>query len=268
MNSFDEIQRALGPIAARPQWSAVSRFPGDGMIPVVNPAAEEVITEIADGTVAEAVAAVEVAYQAQDAWADIGPRSRSEILRRAFDIMIERSEALARLIVVEEVGKFFRSHGARSLTPRSSSVVLRGGRAAGRRDRARPGWDEQDRGPTPADRCLAPHHAMELSGRDGYPQDRAGARRRVLGHPEAGVRDTADRTGNRSYPRRSRRAGRRRKYRPVDPVQRPQFSLVRTTPWYARCRSPGRPRSDASCSSTPPVPSLVRPWNSGAMHRS
>ncbi len=78
MNSFDEIQRALGPIP---------------LGPVVDPATEEVITEVADGTVAEATAAVGVAHQAQDAWAEISPRSRSEILRRAFDLMTERAEA-------------------------------------------------------------------------------------------------------------------------------------------------------------------------------
>jgi succinate-semialdehyde dehydrogenase / glutarate-semialdehyde dehydrogenase len=42
-----------------------------------------------------------VAHQAQDAWAGISPRSRSEILRRAFDLMTERAGGLARLTVLE-----------------------------------------------------------------------------------------------------------------------------------------------------------------------
>jgi len=70
MNNFDEIQRALGPIPLAPVVGG-KPLDGDGVIPVVDPATEEVITEIANGTVAEAVAAVEVAHQAQDAW----PRS-------------------------------------------------------------------------------------------------------------------------------------------------------------------------------------------------
>ena len=43
------------------------------MIPIVDPATEEVISEIAAGTVAEATTAVAVAHQAQDAWAEISP---------------------------------------------------------------------------------------------------------------------------------------------------------------------------------------------------
>ena len=100
MNSFDEVQRALGPIPLGPVVGG-KPLDGDGVIPVVDPATEEVITEVANGTVAEAVTAVGVAHQAQDTWAGISPRSRSEILRRAFELMTERSEALARLIVLE-----------------------------------------------------------------------------------------------------------------------------------------------------------------------
>jgi len=104
MNNFDEIQRALGPIPLGPIVGG-KPLDGDGVIPLVDPATEEVITEIADGTVAEATTAVGVAHQAQDAWAEISPRSRSEILRHAFDLMTDRAEALARLIVLEN-GKY------------------------------------------------------------------------------------------------------------------------------------------------------------------
>ena len=118
MNSFEEIQRALGPIPLGPVVGG-KPLDGDGMISVVDPATEEVITEIADGTVAEALTAVEVAHQAQDAWAEISPRSRSEILRRAFDLMTERAEALARLIVLEN-GKALADARSEVATPRSS----------------------------------------------------------------------------------------------------------------------------------------------------
>src|SRR5687767_4509642 len=98
--SFEEIQRALGPIPLGPVVGG-KPLDGDGVISVVDPATEEVITQIANGTVTEAMTAVGVAHQAQNAWAEISPRSRSEILRRAFDLMTERAEALARLIVLE-----------------------------------------------------------------------------------------------------------------------------------------------------------------------
>lgn len=100
LNSLKEIQLALGPIPLGPVVGG-KPLDGDGVIAVVDPATEEVITEIADGTVAEATAAVEVAQHAQEAWAELSPRSRSEILRRAFDLMTQRAEALARLIVLE-----------------------------------------------------------------------------------------------------------------------------------------------------------------------
>ena len=100
MNTFDEIQRALGPIPLGPVVGG-KPLHGDGVIPVVDPSTEEVIAEVANATVAEATAAVSVAHQAQDTWAEFSPRARSEVLRRAFDLMTERAEALARLIVVE-----------------------------------------------------------------------------------------------------------------------------------------------------------------------
>src|SRR5918997_2524517 len=100
MNSFDDIQRALGPIPLGPVVGG-KPLDGEGVIPVVDPSTEEVIAEVANATVAEATTAVSVAHEAQDTWAEISPRARSEVLRRAFDLMTERAEALARLIVLE-----------------------------------------------------------------------------------------------------------------------------------------------------------------------
>ena len=74
MNSFDEVQRALGPIPLGPVVGG-KPLDGDGVIPVVDPATEEVIAEIANGTVAEATTAVGVAHQAQDTWPRSAPAS-------------------------------------------------------------------------------------------------------------------------------------------------------------------------------------------------
>jgi succinate-semialdehyde dehydrogenase/glutarate-semialdehyde dehydrogenase len=104
---------------------------GDGEIPVVDPATEEVITEIANGTVSEAVATVGVAHQAQDAWAAISPRSRSEILRRAFDLRTGRAEALARLIVLENGKALPDARSEIAYAAEFFRLVRRGGRASG-----------------------------------------------------------------------------------------------------------------------------------------
>ncbi len=69
--------------------------------PVNNPATGEVIAQVANGTVADAIAAVDAAAAAGPAWAAKTPRERSEILRRAFDMMIADKERFARLNTLE-----------------------------------------------------------------------------------------------------------------------------------------------------------------------
>src|SRR5882724_3611129 len=68
---------------------------------VYDPASEQALAQVADGGPNDALAAVTAARRAQPAWAGRRPRERGEILRRAFELMIERREALARLIVRE-----------------------------------------------------------------------------------------------------------------------------------------------------------------------
>src|SRR6266849_450712 len=80
------------------QWRPAS----DGaVIEVDDPATEEVIARVASASVADALAAVDAASKALPAWAARPPRERGEILRRAFELIIERKEELARLIVRE-----------------------------------------------------------------------------------------------------------------------------------------------------------------------
>ena len=71
---------------------------------VVNPATEATIAEVADASVDDAIEAIDAAEGAAGPWAATPPRKRAEILRRAFEIMTERADALARMIV-EENGK-------------------------------------------------------------------------------------------------------------------------------------------------------------------
>ncbi len=68
---------------------------------VTDPATGEVIASVANGTVADGLAAVAAAHEAARGWAATPPRARGEVLRKAFTLMTERSEEIARLMVAE-----------------------------------------------------------------------------------------------------------------------------------------------------------------------
>src|SRR3954447_15948962 len=72
-----------------------------GRFDVLDPATGQVLTSVANGTVDDALAAVDAADVAAAAWAATAPRERSEILRRAFELMTAQSEQLARLVTLE-----------------------------------------------------------------------------------------------------------------------------------------------------------------------
>ena len=75
-------------------------------IEVYDPSTAEVIATVPNASVEDAFAAVTAAHDALDGWADTAPRTRAEILRRAFDLMIENEDRLATLIVLE-MGKAY-----------------------------------------------------------------------------------------------------------------------------------------------------------------
>ncbi|WP_447644088.1 NAD-dependent succinate-semialdehyde dehydrogenase [Nocardioides zeae] len=68
---------------------------------VLDPADESVLATVADGTVDDAVAALDAAVAAQRDWARTPPRERSEILRAAYERIVERTDDFARLISLE-----------------------------------------------------------------------------------------------------------------------------------------------------------------------
>src|SRR6266540_5072829 len=68
---------------------------------VLDPATGGVIASVADGGVEDAIAAVDAASDALPAWAATAPRVRSEILRRAFELMTSRTDDLAKLMSQE-----------------------------------------------------------------------------------------------------------------------------------------------------------------------
>ncbi|MCZ4539001.1 MULTISPECIES: NAD-dependent succinate-semialdehyde dehydrogenase [Dietzia] len=71
---------------------------------VVNPATGEAIATIADGGAGDAAAAIEAAGRAQPSWAAVPARERAEILRRAYELIVERADELA-LLMTTEMGK-------------------------------------------------------------------------------------------------------------------------------------------------------------------
>ena len=80
------------------RWTASS----DGsVITVLDPATELVLAEVADCGVEDALRGVDAAAGALPAWGRRPPRERGEILRRAYELMIEREDEFAELIVAE-----------------------------------------------------------------------------------------------------------------------------------------------------------------------
>jgi succinate-semialdehyde dehydrogenase/glutarate-semialdehyde dehydrogenase len=69
-----------------------------GRFDVIDPATGDVFETVANGTVQDAISAVDAAAQAAPAWAATAPRERGEILRRAYQLMTESADELARLI--------------------------------------------------------------------------------------------------------------------------------------------------------------------------
>jgi len=68
---------------------------------VLNPATEEVIASVASAEIADAEAALDAAEAAMAEWATRTPRERSEILRKAWELMTARLDHFAHLITME-----------------------------------------------------------------------------------------------------------------------------------------------------------------------
>ncbi|MFT4232189.1 MAG: NAD-dependent succinate-semialdehyde dehydrogenase [Leucobacter sp.] len=95
---LDRIQSGLGIGGA---WEASA---SGATFDVVDPATGEVIKSIADASVEDAVRALDAAVAAQEGWANTPSRVRSDIMRRAFDLLMERKDEFA-LLMAMEMGK-------------------------------------------------------------------------------------------------------------------------------------------------------------------
>jgi succinate-semialdehyde dehydrogenase/glutarate-semialdehyde dehydrogenase len=75
-----------------------------GTLSVEDPSTQESLCEVSDAGEDDAHAALDAAAEAQADWAHYAPRERGEILRRAFDEIMERTDELA-LLMTLEMGK-------------------------------------------------------------------------------------------------------------------------------------------------------------------
>jgi succinate-semialdehyde dehydrogenase/glutarate-semialdehyde dehydrogenase len=74
---------------------------GDGTLPVTDPSTGNVIAEVQTAGDAQCDAAVTAAHNAFKTWSKTAPRVRSEILRKAFEIMIAEADHLAKIVSME-----------------------------------------------------------------------------------------------------------------------------------------------------------------------
>ncbi len=77
---------------------------GGGTFAVEDPATGEPLVEVADGQPQDALEALAAAAQAQREWGRHPPRERGEILRRAFEAVVAKTDELA-LLMTLEMGK-------------------------------------------------------------------------------------------------------------------------------------------------------------------
>jgi succinate-semialdehyde dehydrogenase / glutarate-semialdehyde dehydrogenase len=77
---------------------------GSGRLPVEDPSTGKSLIEVADGQPADALAALGAAADAQAEWARTAPRERGEVLRRAYEAIVEQTDDLA-LLMTLEMGK-------------------------------------------------------------------------------------------------------------------------------------------------------------------
>src|SRR5207244_10288872 len=78
---------------------------------VEDAATQETLVEVADATPDDSLAALAAAHEAQAEWGRHPPRERGEILRRAWEIIVERTDELA-LLMTLEMGKTVKESAA------------------------------------------------------------------------------------------------------------------------------------------------------------
>jgi hypothetical protein len=177
------------------QW----RDGAKGTLPVEDPSTAEVLCQVADASVQDAQAALDAAVDAGPEFAAMAPRDRGEILRRAFELIIERKQDLATLMTLE-MGKTVKeslaeiAYAAEFFRWFSEEAVRIDGRYAVAANGA--------------GRAVSDDHSLELPAGDGYAQDRTGGRRRLHDGRQARPADAAVDADAGQHPRGGRAPGR------------------------------------------------------------
>ncbi len=109
-------------------------------IEVLNPSTGEVLATVADGGVAEGLAAVDAAQAAAPGWAGAPPRERAKVLQRCFERIMDNQDQLARLISLENgkslsdarsevayAAEFFRWYGEEAVRINGELAMAPGG---------------------------------------------------------------------------------------------------------------------------------------------
>ena len=178
MPTADDERRVLEQVQTKLYIDGQWLDGGGGRLTVEDPATGESLVDVADADAADADAALAAADRAFATWKHTAPRERGDILRRANELMIERKDDLA-LLMTLEMGKPVTESAGEIVYAANflrwyaeEAVRITGGSPRTRTARPRP--DDAAAG-----RALPVHHAVELPARDGDPQDRPGARRRL-----------------------------------------------------------------------------------------
>ncbi|MFC0358592.1 NAD-dependent succinate-semialdehyde dehydrogenase [Kytococcus schroeteri] len=106
MTSHADLQQRLHDLAPA-SWTGLyvggawREATGGGTFAVTDPSDGTVLREVADATVEDGVAALDAAVGAAADWAATPARERSDVLRRAFDLLTERTEDVAALMTLE-----------------------------------------------------------------------------------------------------------------------------------------------------------------------
>ena len=73
----------------------------NGSFPVHNPSCGQILAHVADASVEQGIEALDAACEVRACWAATSPRERADILNRAYTLMTQRTEVIARLMTLE-----------------------------------------------------------------------------------------------------------------------------------------------------------------------
>lgn len=73
----------------------------NGSFPVHNPSCGQILTHVADASIEQGIEALDAACDARTSWAETSVRERANILNRAYTLMTQRTEVIARLMTLE-----------------------------------------------------------------------------------------------------------------------------------------------------------------------